>query len=404
MFDAKRSVGGMAVLACCLAISADAVAQRGRGPDSQFSADREVFQWLLRKHHLITRDVKEIPQGVETRTESEDPEVAVNLREHVTAMAGRVEKGRGFHYRDPLFAALFRHADEIEVHIEPTAKGVLVRETGTSPAAVQLIRAHARVVSQFVERGFEEVHRNHAVPDFHAEESPVTGHDIPTHCEIFAEFDRVYIPALALTNQGKLSASRQALQRLRRHWESSQQHIESALGADDAWDVASVAVQRSLDAATRDLEGEQPMAAHESLEPIREVMTAARRLARIEYPLDLLTDFHATMELIAKPAAERSPGQLDREYLDRLPGYLSRAVLQWRRVENTSFAPVLSGMDPGRSDAIGAQIQSVRVALIALREAMAHNDREATVRAAKGLKPPFAQLYMSFGDFRELGT
>ena len=360
MHPDSRRLCAVTLAILCLAAPSSLWAQRGGGPDADFPADREVFQWLLRHHDRIQRQVTEIPDGVETRTESDDPEVADYIRRHVTAMVRRVETGRGFHYRDPLFAALFRHAGEIHVEVEPTTRGVLVRETGQSPAAVQLIRAHAHVVSLFVQRGFDELHRNHTVPKPASGKTAASGdRAAETPVAVFLEFDRAYIPALALTNQGKLEASREALQRLHQVWASSQGRLQMAFSDAATWEVVSETVRQSLDAAKRHLAEEEMPAAHESLEPVREVMTTARRAVGFDYPLDLLTDFHDTMELIVKPAVKMTSANIAPEYLAQLPSHLSKASLQWRRVENTNFQTVISGVD---ADLL-AKVQAVRRAL-----------------------------------------
>lgn len=132
----------------------------GRGMDD----DHAGFRFLLQNHDRIRRDVKKLPDGVETLTESDDPEVAAGIRTHVAAMARRLKEGRPIHARDPLFAELFRHADAIVLVEEPTEKGIRVRETSRDAYVVELIQAHAEVVNGFVARGMAEMHRDHAVP------------------------------------------------------------------------------------------------------------------------------------------------------------------------------------------------------------------------------------------------
>ncbi len=384
-----------------------AVAQPGRGPDAQFPADRQVFQWLLRHHEQIRREVKDIPGGVETRTESDDPEVAAKIQEHVQAMARRVEAGRGIRYRDPLFAALFQQGSHITIEHEATKNGVLVREIGDTPQATQLIRAHAKVVSAFVARGFAEMHVNHPLPTAASSEkaaqaeSPQAVTERRSSQAVFVDFDRLYIPALALTNQGTLPASRQAVQRLAAAWPSMNAEITTALGDEGSGRLLSDVVGESLRTAERHLERGACPLAHESLEPIREILAAARRSAAIEYPLDYLTDFHATMEQIVKPAMDLSPDKVDDVYRDALRGSVAQAVLQWKRVEATDFASLW----PAGAVSRGAQVREVRRALERLQVALSDDDTDpaALLKAARGLKPPFAKLYMSFGRFPQSG-
>lgn len=139
-------------------------ARQGGGPDSQFVADRDMFHALLQNREAIRREVKNTENGVETLTESDQPEIAAKIQEHVAAMAKRVEEGRPIHMRDPLFAEVFKHADKIRLKYEKTAKGVRVVETSDDPYVAKLIQAHGGVVSLFVKNGFDEAWKNHAVP------------------------------------------------------------------------------------------------------------------------------------------------------------------------------------------------------------------------------------------------
>jgi intracellular sulfur oxidation DsrE/DsrF family protein len=139
--------------------------QGGHGPDDRHEADHEVFQFLLTNHKKITRTVKELPDGVETVTESSDPEIADKIKEHVEWMEYRVENTNPIRMRDPLFAELFKHTDKIKMVHEDTEKGVRVTETSKDPYVAKLIKAHAEAVSGFVSRGFAEAMKNHAVPE-----------------------------------------------------------------------------------------------------------------------------------------------------------------------------------------------------------------------------------------------
>jgi hypothetical protein len=119
---------------------------------------------LLANHDKITRTVKELPNGVQTLTESETPDVAAKIKEHVEWMTVRIKEANPIRMRDPLFAEIFKHTDKIKMEHEDTEKGVLVTETSDDPIVVKLIQAHAKVVSSFVERGFAEAMKNHPVP------------------------------------------------------------------------------------------------------------------------------------------------------------------------------------------------------------------------------------------------
>lgn len=165
--------------------------------DDRHDSDREVFQYLLANHEKINRTVKELPNGVETLTESETPDVAAKIKEHVDWMSVRIQDAKSIRMRDPLFAEIFKHTDKIKMHHEDTDKGVLVTETSDDPVVVQLIQAHAKVVSGFVERGFSEAMKNHPVPGstgFYEASAMSANPVIPEHGEVVRLPDAAHQP------------------------------------------------------------------------------------------------------------------------------------------------------------------------------------------------------------------
>jgi hypothetical protein len=136
----------------------------GMGMGIEHRQDMVLIQFLIDHKDSITRTVTELPDGVETVTESANPDVAVTIREHVVAMTRRIETGSPIHVRDPLFREIFAHARDIAVRHEATANGIRVTETSKDPYVARLIKAHAAVVTKFIENGHAEMMRDHAVP------------------------------------------------------------------------------------------------------------------------------------------------------------------------------------------------------------------------------------------------
>ena len=67
--------------------------------------------------------------------------------------------------RDPLFREIFANAEKIQMTVKHTDHGVLVRETSQDAHVVKLLQEHAKVVNLFIKNGYQELPRNHAVPD-----------------------------------------------------------------------------------------------------------------------------------------------------------------------------------------------------------------------------------------------
>jgi hypothetical protein len=133
----------------------------GMGPGGGHGGDMMGIHALFAHRDQLRRTVTQIPGGVRTTTESDDPAVVAQLREHVQSMYARLKEGRPINARDPLFAALFENADKIHVKIENADKGLTVTETSDDPKVVDLVRRHAEVVNRFIANGMHEMMRTH---------------------------------------------------------------------------------------------------------------------------------------------------------------------------------------------------------------------------------------------------
>jgi len=132
--------------------------------DAQHDEDMAVFQALIDHRQKIQRTVVKLANGIETVTESDDPEVVKLIQTHVNAMYGRVKDGRPIHVRDPLFKAIFDNHDKIVMAHEMTPRGIKVVETSADPYVVKLVQAHADVLDLFIKNGRPEMMKNHEVP------------------------------------------------------------------------------------------------------------------------------------------------------------------------------------------------------------------------------------------------
>jgi len=132
--------------------------------DAAMGADMQVFHQLFDHRSEITRQVIKREDGIDTITESTNPEVTRLLQGHVASMLARVKDGLPIHQRDPLFVELFKNAGKIETRQELTAGGVRVIETSKDAYVVKLLSAHAEVIGAFLANGMSEMMKNHPVP------------------------------------------------------------------------------------------------------------------------------------------------------------------------------------------------------------------------------------------------
>ena len=140
----------------------------GRGGNHEMMDHREAMatiHFLIDHHDQIVREVEVIDGGVLTTTRApNDPELVPVIQRHVREMWALLESGGRIHQWDPLFRALFDHAEQIELGYEDLDDGIRVRETSSNPEVVALIRAHAAKVNELVARGRAAMHEATPLP------------------------------------------------------------------------------------------------------------------------------------------------------------------------------------------------------------------------------------------------
>jgi hypothetical protein len=117
------------------------------------SADMSRYMDLFNRHTEIRRTVEQIPGGVRTTTEVDDPELVAQLQAHVTTMYQDLDRGQEVTCMSSTLPTLFRHAGGYRRQLTLTAKGVTATETSADPQLTKVIRGHANEVSGFVRDG-----------------------------------------------------------------------------------------------------------------------------------------------------------------------------------------------------------------------------------------------------------
>lgn len=132
----------------------------GMGRGSATMEERGDIHGLLFNHERITRTVTNLPNGIRTVTESDDPDIASAIKRHVAQMGARVEEGRdpGLPIESPALRSLFPARDKIKSTYRPTEKGYVVIQTSTDPTVVKALQLHAAEVSDLARRGMVAAH------------------------------------------------------------------------------------------------------------------------------------------------------------------------------------------------------------------------------------------------------
>ena len=134
-------------------LMAGPMAGRMQHDDASFGTDMQLVHSMIEGHDQIRRAVTNLPNGIRTVTESDDPQVAQTIKTHVASMVQRLEEGRVFNLFSPTLPVLFENKDKIKTKVETTEKGSIVTQTSDDAAVVTALQAHAVEVSDLAREG-----------------------------------------------------------------------------------------------------------------------------------------------------------------------------------------------------------------------------------------------------------
>jgi hypothetical protein len=129
------------------------MAGRMQHADPSFGADMQLVHAMLFNHDKIKRTVTNLPDGIRTITESEDPQVAQAIQAHVASMERRLGDGKEFNLFSPTIPVLFENRDKIKTEVATTEKGSVVTQTSSDSKVVAALQAHAVEVSELARDG-----------------------------------------------------------------------------------------------------------------------------------------------------------------------------------------------------------------------------------------------------------
>lgn len=214
------------------------------------------------------------------------------------------------------------------------------------------------------------------------------------------KLDKAYIAALALTSQGKAAESRKAMEILSGSWKQFRDRYYEANPDDQQWKKDFDAADHMIAEASQIVGSDRKVTdAHEALEEIRMVMMKLRARNEIAYFVDQLTAFHEPMEVIVLAAKDKTPETFTDADIQRIRETLPEAEKLWARAMAGNLDGAIYQLEASQLERARKLMQAEQQALAALKSALAGGDRLGIIKAAVSIKPNFAALFMTFGDF-----
>lgn len=122
-------------------------------------ADMTTYMDMFARHVEIRRAVEPIPGRVRTSTESDAPDLVVQLQAHVSSMYTHLSQRVEVSCMSSSLPILFANSSGYRRQLVLTAAGVAVTETSSDPMLTKAIREHAQEVTGFVQDGMTAMMR-----------------------------------------------------------------------------------------------------------------------------------------------------------------------------------------------------------------------------------------------------
>lgn len=211
--------------------------------------------------------------------------------------------------------------------------------------------------------------------------------------------DRHYIAALALTSQQKVKPASQAMARLLPLWKSfNNEHRDMAM-KDANWKKDMDKIDHYIHAANKIVSsGKKLTDAHEELEHVRIIMMSARERNHIDYFIDRLTRFHEPMETLVLTVKGKSANDVSNETVTKMKSELNMVKMLWYKVIQAPLDKSLFGFSDEKVNMVKGYKLRETEALEKLGAALASGNKEAIIKSGVAIKPPFAKMFMLFGD------
>lgn len=122
--------------------------------------EMSIIHELMMNHDRIRRSVTNLPDGIRTVTESDDPALARTIQDHVAQADARVAAASdpGLPMESDALRTIIRNGRTVTTTIERTPKGAIVVQTSTDAETVRALQQHASEVTALVERGMAAMH------------------------------------------------------------------------------------------------------------------------------------------------------------------------------------------------------------------------------------------------------
>lgn len=217
-----------------------------------------------------------------------------------------------------------------------------------------------------------------------------------------ALLDRAYIPAVAMTKQEKEGPSKKSIAMLNSQWGEFYEKYYNFNPADTNWTKDFDEITTVINEAETLINEGSLAEAHEVLEKTFALRKKLRERNDIYYYLDVLDQFHWSMETIIHSVLDRTPEDISDDKLPMLENFLANAKENLAAIKNAEMDNTIFNLPEKKLAQIPTLIAAEEESLNAFEQALKNGDKEAIIKTGLAVKPNYAKLFTLFGDMEKV--
>ncbi len=211
-----------------------------------------------------------------------------------------------------------------------------------------------------------------------------------------AEFDKAYIPVLYYVRQGEMDNAKRSVFFLNHSWQKVNRKYKDLNPGNDDWQEAFRMTDAWLSDAYFSIDAMQPKDAYIFLDHVRYQMMELRGQYDIDYYLDDVWEFEASLDLAEEVAIDQMLCLLDYCEFEDIVKDMNE---QWKIVEKAKVNAELFDLNAEELKVLDNQKKKLQEAIIVFNQAVEEMEGENLAMTATFLRQAYLEYLAGFGDF-----
>ncbi|MFK8006305.1 MAG: hypothetical protein AB8H03_08045 [Saprospiraceae bacterium] len=211
-----------------------------------------------------------------------------------------------------------------------------------------------------------------------------------------ANFDKAFIPVLYYVRQGEMDNAKKSVFFLNHAWQKFQGKYKNAQPENDNWQEIFRMTDAWLSDAYFSIEARMPQDAYIFLDHVRYQLMEFRRQEQLNYFLDNVWEFEASLDLAEEVAVDQMLCLLDYGEFEKLVEMVNQ---DWTKLNRPKNIATLFELDEAKMKILDSRKQKLKFTLLEFNQAVEEAEGENLAITATFFKQAYLDYLACFGDF-----